>query len=273
MTQLTILKSAKTLHAVADLLGFKASALSFILYKKPSASKYKQFDIPKRYGGTRQICAPSPDLKLLQRRLSELLQNCVEEINKANGLDDKISHGFKRKRSIITNLIGHVLDIHLLRLASRNGCTYSRYADDLTFSTNKTEFPSCIAKRTVGEEHQWSPGNDLARLVKKSGFEINPLKTRMQYRDSRQEVTGLVVNRKVNVRSEYRHTVRAMVHRLFTKGSFELVNRITDDKGAVALNKMAGTTNQLHGMLGFIDGVDLYNKKLIPKAKGSRDQA
>ncbi len=338
MTQLTILKSAETLHAVADLLGFKASALSFILYKKPSASKYKQFDIPKRYGGTRQICAPSPDLKLLQRRLSDLLQNCVEEINEANGLDDKISHGFKRKRSIITNakehrnrnyvfnvdltdffgginfgrvrgffmkdknfslhqdvatvlaqiachenalpqgspcspiisnLIGHVLDIHLVRLASRNGCTYSRYADDLTFSTNKTEFPSCIAKRTVGEEHQWSPGNDLARLVKKSGFEINPLKTRMQYRDSRQEVTGLVVNRKVNVRSEYRHTVRAMVHRLFTKGSFEFVNRMTDDKGAMTLNKIAGTTNQLHGMLGFIDGVDLYNKKLIPKVKGS----
>lgn len=342
MTQLTILKSAKTLHAVAALLGFKASALSFILYKKPSASKYQQFDIPKRYGGTRQICAPSLDLKLLQRRLSDFLQNCVEEINEANGLGDKISHGFKRKRSIITNatehrnrnyvfnvdladffgsinfgrvrgffmkdksfslhqdvatvlaqiachenalpqgspcspvisnLIGHVLDIHLVRLALRNGCTYSRYADDLTFSTNKTEFPSCIAKRTVGEEHQWSPGNDLARLVKKSGFEINPLKTRMQYRDSRQEVTGLVVNRKVNVRSEYRHTVRAMVHHLFTKGSFEFVHRVTDDKGTVTLNKIAGTTNQLHGMLGFIDGVDLYNKKLMPKVKGSKDQS
>ncbi len=102
---------------------------------------------------------------------------------------------------------------------------------------------------------------------------MNPLKTRMQYRDSRQEVTGLVVNRKVNVRSEYRHTVRAMVHRLFTKGSFEFVNKMTDDKGAVTLNKIAGTTNQLHGMLGFIDGVDLYNKKLIPKVKGSKDQS
>lgn len=342
MTQLTTLKSAKTLRDVAALLGFKASALSFILYKKNDTSKYKQFDIAKRYGGTRKICAPSPDLKLIQRRLSDLLQNCVEEINRANGLDDRIAHGFKRKRSIITNakehrnrkyvfnvdltdffgsinfgrvrgflmkdkhfllhtdvatvlaqiacyenalpqgspcspvisnLIGHVLDVHLVRLASHNGCTYSRYADDLTFSTNKPEFPATIAKRIAGDEHKWIPGSELARLVKKSGFDMNPLKTRMQYRDSRQEVTGLVVNKKINVRSEYRHTVRAMVHHLFTKGSFEFVHKVTDGAGTVAVNKIAGTTNQLHGMLGFIDGVDLYNRTLESRGKVSRDQS
>lgn len=342
MTQLAVLKSAKSLHDVADLLGFKAAALSFILYKKNGASKYKQFDIPKRHGGTRQICAPMPELKLLQRRLSDLLQNCVEEINAINSQDDQISHGFKRKRSIITNakehrnrkyvfnvdltdffgsinfgrvrgflmkdknfslhadvatvlaqiacyenalpqgspcspvisnLIGHVLDIHLVRLASQNGCTYSRYADDLTFSTNKPDFPARIAKPTAGDEHQWSPGNELARLVKKCGFEMNPLKTRMQFRDSRQEVTGLIVNRKVNIRSEYRHTVRAMVHSLLTKGSFEFVQKVAGTKGIATLNKIAGTTNQLHGMLGFIDGVDLYSRKLNPKGKVSRDQS
>ena len=338
MTQLTKLKTAKNLHDVAALLGFKASALSFILFRMDDASKYKQFDIPKRYGGIRRICAPLPELKLVQRRLSDTLQNCVEEINIANGLNDRISHGFKRKRSIITNakehrnrkyvfnvdltdffgsinfgrirgffmkdknfslhedvatvlaqiacynnalpqgspcspvisnLIGHVLDIHLVRLASHNGCTYSRYADDLTFSTNKPEFPAPIAKRTAGDESNWRPGNELARLVQKSGFEINPLKTRMQYRDSRQEVTGLVVNRKVNVRSEYRHTVRAMVHHLLTRGSFEFMHKVTDEKGAVSLNKIAGTTNQLHGMLGFIDSVDQYNKALNSKVHDS----
>ena len=342
MSQLIKLRSAKTLRDVAALLGFKASALSFILYKKNDASKYKQFDIPKRHGGTRKICAPFPSLKLIQRRLSNLLQNCVEEINKDIGRENRIAHGFKRKRSIITNakehrnrkyvfnvdltdffgsinfgrvrgffikdinfsldadvatvlaqiacyenslpqgspcspvisnLIGHVLDIHLVRLASHNGCTYSRYADDLTFSTNKPEFPASIAKFTAGDEHNWKPGNELARLVKKSGFEMNPLKTRMQYRDSRQEVTGLVVNRKVNVRSEYRHTVRAMVHHLFTKGSFDFVHRVTDGNGTVTLNKIKGSTTQLHGMLGFIDGVDLYNKTLNPKVKDQRDKS
>jgi len=342
MTQLTKLKSANEIKDVAALLGFKASTLSFILYKKGSASKYESFEIPKRYGGTRQICAPLPELKLLQRRLSDLLQNCLQEINEANGQkNQQLSHGFMRKRTIITNakkhrnrkyvfnvdlsdffgsinfgrvrgffmkdknfslhanvatvlaqiacfenalpqgspcspvvsnLIGHILDIHLVRLASQNGCTYSRYADDLTFSTNKLEFPACIAKRTDNEDNRWVPGIELVRLVESQGFLVNPLKTRMQYRDSRQEVTGLVVNRKVNIRSEYRHTVRAMVHRLLTKGYFEFVHTVNDEKETVTINKIQGNMSQLHGMLGFIDNIDLYNKNITQKTKGKKDQ-
>ena len=342
MTQLIKLKSAKTLRDVAGMLGFKASALSYILYKKNEISKYKKFEIPKRYGGTRQICAPMPDLKLIQSRLSYILQNCVQEINQANNLNDRISHGFKRKRSIITNakehrnrkyvfnvdltdffghinfgrvrgffmqdknfslhqdvatvlaqivcyensipqgspsspvisnLIGHILDIHLVRLASKNGCTYTRYADDLTFSTNKPDFPSTIAKRIDGDENKWMPGKELARLVKKCGFEMNPLKTRMQYRDSRQEVTGLIVNKKVNVRSEYRRTVRSMAHNLFTKGDFKFVHRMVDENGIAALKEVAGTMHQLHGMLGFIESIDRYNKRLsLKKDEVAKDQ-
>jgi len=69
----------------------------------------------------------------------------------------------------------------------------------------------------------------------------------MQYRTSRQEVTALVVNQKVNVPSDYRRTVRAMVHRLFSKGEFHLDGSI-------------GTIDQLHGMLGFIDRIGVYNR-------------
>ena len=339
MIQLTALKSAKTLHDVATLLGFKPAAFAYVVLKLQGTDRYQKFDIPKRYGGTRQICAPLPKLKLVQERLSQLLQDCVEEINEANGRPDQMAHGFKRDCSIITNavrhrnrryvfnadleiffgtinfgrvrgffikdkdfslnatvatllaqiacyenalpqgspcspvisnLIGHVLDIHLVRLASRTGCTYSRYVDDLTFSTNKLLFPSSIAKREPSSPHEWMPGKELTRLVTKSGFVLNPKKTRMQYRDSRQEVTGLIVNKKVNVRCEYRHTVRAMVHRYFTTGTFDFVTKIIDEKGVVVVNKIAGATNQLHGMLGFIDGVDLYNKKANPQKGNSR---
>ena len=47
--------------------------------------------------------------------------------------------------------------------------------------------------------------------TKRTGFAVNDSKTHMMYRRSRQDVTGLIVNKKVNVRWEYRHTVRAMV--------------------------------------------------------------
>lgn len=329
--KLQLLKSAKTLHDVAAFLNFKPHTLSYVLYKKPDGAKYKKFEIPKRHGGTRQISAPLDDLKVLQRNLATFLQDCVETINETNGLADQIAHGFKRKRSIITNarphrnhrfvfnldlsdffgtinfgrvrgffmkdtnfaldkkvatilaqiacfesklpqgspcspvisnLIGHVLDIHLVRLAAKTGCSYTRYADDLTFSTNQPVFPIDIAK-TTGDRHTWVPGDKLKWLIKKNGFEINPKKTRMQYYDSRQEVTGLVVNRKLNVRSEYRHKVRAMVHHLLTTGKFDFIYKLTDAAGIESKQVLPGKLDQLHGMLGFINGVDLYNRKLL----------
>ncbi|MGQ7122368.1 reverse transcriptase domain-containing protein, partial [Escherichia sp. HC-CC4] len=42
---------------------------------------------------------------------------------------------------VITNLITHSLDIKLAAIASRNSSTFTRYADDITFSTRKGEFP------------------------------------------------------------------------------------------------------------------------------------
>ncbi|WP_240472804.1 hypothetical protein [Salinivibrio socompensis] len=41
---------------------------------------------------------------------------------------------------MIANLITNSLDIKLSKLAKRNGCSYTRYADDITFSTRKKAF-------------------------------------------------------------------------------------------------------------------------------------
>ena len=313
-----------------------------MLYKKPPLTKYSSFDVPKRRGGVRKISAPSPELKLLQRNLSDVLQNCAEEINKGKKWQDQLAHGFKRGRSIITNaakhqkrryvfnvdlqdffpainfgrvrgffikdanfmlhpkvatvlaqiachenglpqgapcspvisnLIGHVLDIHLCKLASASGCTYSRYADDITFSTNKPDFPSGIAKRTAGETHKWGVGDKLLDAVTNAGFAINPTKTRMQYRSSRQAVTGLVVNRKVNIPSDYRRTVRAMAHRLFRTGKFQRLRMLRDAKGLLTPGMVDGTMAQLHGMMGHIDAVDRHNFEREAKTASRKQQA
>jgi RNA-directed DNA polymerase len=342
MTRLDDLTAARSLSDVAFLLGFKRAALSFILYKQGDANKYKSFLLAKRSGGTRQINAPTSQLKLVQKRLSSLLQDCMQSINESHGYNDRISHGFKRTRSILTNakchrrrryvlnvdikdffgsinfgrvrgfflkdrnfsldekvatvlaqiacfnnalpqgspcspvisnLIGHILDIHLVRLASAEGCTYTRYADDLTFSTNKRDFPVGIATPMPGNPHVWTPGVSLVERLTASGFELNPLKTRMQYRDSRQEVTGLVVNRKVNVRKEYRYLVRAMVYKLLKTGSFEISRLSVDANGASVVIKEPGSLKQLHGMLGFVDALDLYNRQLERRALKAASQA
>src|SRR5690348_11156935 len=342
MSQLLLLRAASTLQDVATLLQFQPKALAFILYKKPAPNKYSSFEISKRSGGVRKISAPSPDLRLLQRRLSDLLQNCVAEINETHKRKDDMAHGFKRNKSIITNakkhhrrryvfnidlrdffpsinfgrvrglfikdanfmlhpkvatilaqiacynnalpqgspcspvisnLVGHLLDIHLCKLASVNGCTYSRYADDITFSTNKPVFPSDIAKPVQGQQHRWEPGDKLTSTVLQCGFEVNPQKTRMQYRNSRQSVTGLVVNRKVNVRTEYRKMVRAMAQGLFMAGSFQRLWILPDATGTPVPTMVEGTMPQLHGMLGHIDAIDCHNFEIESKVESRRQQA
>jgi len=162
---------------------------------------------------------------------------------------------------VISNLIAHPLDIKLSKLATKAGVTYSRYADDLTFSTNKPEFPLEIA--SFASPHAWNIGAVLTGVVHKSGFEFNPAKTRLQYRDSRQEVTGLTVNRKVNVPATYRYRVRAMVHKLFNTGKFEFVHKKINSDGKIEFeNRVPGTNAQLLGMLSFIDQVDYFNQKI-----------
>ena len=161
---------------------------------------------------------------------------------------------------VFANVIGRVLDSKLSRLAAEKKCTYTRYADDITFSTNLKEFPASIAVQTNGDTHEWLPGEDLRSAIARCGFAINDSKTRMQYRNSRQEVTGLTVNRKISVPSHYRKLVRAMVHSLVTKGSFIKTVTMRDATGSVIEESTACTLDQLHGMLGFINMVDSHER-------------
>lgn len=119
---------------------------------------------------------------------------------------------------VISNLITHILDIKLNKLANDLHCTYTRYADDLTFSTNEKCFPEALARLVRGSEDKWVAGDGLLHLIYRAGFQLNHDKTRMQRRDSRQDTTGLIVNQKVNVRHEYYKKARAMCHHLFTHG-------------------------------------------------------
>lgn len=119
---------------------------------------------------------------------------------------------------VISNLIGNILDSRLLALARDARCTYTRYADDLTFSTNEKLFPTEIAVNVHGAD--WDVGAKLRKTIDKTGFFINPAKTRMSLRQSRQTVTGLVVNAKANINQDYYRAARAMCNSLFQTGYY-----------------------------------------------------
>lgn len=121
---------------------------------------------------------------------------------------------------IISNMIAHIMDVRLGKLAATAKCTYTRYEDDLTFSTNQKQFPTEVAYEVLGASGGWALSDLLVDQVCRSGFIVHPTKTRMQRRPSQQLVTGLTVNEKVNVRATYYRAARAMSDSLFKNGSY-----------------------------------------------------
>jgi RNA-directed DNA polymerase len=101
----------------------------------------------------------------------------------------------------LSNLLARRLDARLNGLAGKLGFTYTRYADDLTFSAN----PEAAAKT----------GYLLARvrhIVADEKLVVNESKTRVLRRNARQSVTGIVVNQRPNIPRRTRRRLRAILH-------------------------------------------------------------
>lgn len=103
-------------NELANYLGIPRSKLTHILYVKKPDSYYTTFEIPKRNGDTRAICAPSGDLKVLQKKLSNILWLYQRNIWEENGIKPNISHGFEKEKSIITNARIHRNKRYVLNL-------------------------------------------------------------------------------------------------------------------------------------------------------------
>lgn len=254
---------------VAQLLDVRFSILIHTVLRVSSTNKYRSFTIPKKTGGTRTILAPNKTLKIIQRKLADIL-NCVYEPKPA-------AHGFVQSRSIVSNAKSHVrrkfvfnvdlydffpsinfgrvrgmfmatpynlppeaatllaqiccfdqsipqgaptspivsnmicskMDRQLQLLAKEQKCTYTRYCDDITFSSNHRHFPKELAYVDKDECHV---GQALSGIILSNGFKLNTKKTRLLTPDCRQEVTGLVTNRKANVKRRLVRQIRAMLH-------------------------------------------------------------
>lgn len=80
----------------------------------------------------------------------------------------------------LSNIIAYDLDIRLSKMSDRFHFVYSRYADDLTFSSKEY-----ISKNAY---------HDIIQLIQNEGFKVNYKKTRFASKDQRMEVTGLLIN-------------------------------------------------------------------------------
>lgn len=299
------MKNIKTRNDFAKFIGVKLQTLTYLLYIKKIDNCYNTLEIPKKNGDTRTICVPNKNLKKVQKKLYNKLSTYYDEIKTQNNFTSKISHGFEKNRSIVTNaevhknkryvvnldllvffpsinfgrvrsyfiknnyfeinddiatilaqltcykgtlpqgastsplianMICNIMDIRILKIAKKYRLDYTRYADDLTFSTNNKYFLNDYDKFL----------EDIKNIIHRSGFELNSKKTRLLFSNSRQEVTGLVVNKKISVPKEYYKNTRAMAHSLYKNGYF-----LIDDE--------VGTIEQLEGRFSFINQINLYN--------------
>lgn len=282
------LKSIPNLRYLSAVLGRNLKRqITYIAYKLPPASKFREFTIPKRSGGTRNIQAPRVALLNLQKSIKPLLErdyrprinvhgfvagqdrsivsNAEQHVQKKWVLNidlenyfgsihfgriagrlqtkpysytpeiakfvahiacyptERVIDGKMEDTSVLmtggaispllANIVTDKLDSELARFCSQLGCTYTRYADDITISSNRNKFPGKIARFEDPEDHKSVVlSEEFLDLIEENGFAVNHSKTRLLPAIFSQEVTGLIVNKKVNVPRTFIRQVRAMLH-------------------------------------------------------------
>jgi len=112
---------------------------------------------------------------------------------------------------IVSNIICRSLDDQLLGLAKRHQLVYTRYADDITFSTTRSHFPKEVACYDEIRQRV-TLGDSLIKAIHNQRFAINYNKVRLQTPITRQEVTGLTVNEFPNVSRRFIRKLRGMLH-------------------------------------------------------------
>lgn len=106
----------------------------------------------------------------------------------------------------LSNIITYEMDVKLTALAEKHGLTYTRYADDLTFSGN-IESPNTIL-------------NNIRKIVKQEGFALKIKKTRFLRRNRRKIVTGISISsgEKLTIPKAKKRELRKNIHFILTRG-------------------------------------------------------
>ncbi len=122
----------------------------------------------------------------------------------------------------LANLICRKIDSRLNGYSSKSGWKYSRYADDLIFSTTSEDsYPHRLIK-------------SISSIISEEGFKVNQSKTRLMRAPNRQTVTGLVVNNEVTLSRRDLKRMRAFFHQCSSKGLDFMSEKIGKDALSVA---------------------------------------
>ena len=143
----------------------------------------------------------------------------AQKIDKETGQTNRFLPQGSPASPAITTLIAYKMDKRLEGLAKKMGFTYTRYADDLTFSSdlkldtnNKNE-----TNKIIGSLLYF-----VKKVVESEGFMVHPDKTHIMRKGNQQKVTGIIVNQnaanKLGIDRKLLRKFRAFLHQTSKTG-------------------------------------------------------
>lgn len=113
---------------------------------------------------------------------------------------------------MLTNAMCYDLDVRLFSLCSRLGVTYTRYADDMYFSTSAPNVLKLVQKQVK---------ETVTELSIPKGLKINSKKTHHSSKKNRMAVTGMIIttDNKISVGRNKKREVRSLIHKWNTLDS------------------------------------------------------
>ena len=149
---------------------------------------------------------------------------------------------------VLSNMICFRLDKQLMAIAKKTRCIYTRYADDITFSSHQP--PIALFKATLPPSGRFSPdllAPEFHDAFTRNGFVINPDKMHYADRYSRRIVTGLKVNELLNVDRRYVRNIRAAIHSVEKLGVVRAEQKFREKHGGCS-----GLAAHLQGKIAFL---------------------
>lgn len=164
---------------------------------------------------------------------------------------------------VLSNIVCQRLDFLLTGVAKRFGLRYTRYADDITFSSMHNVYQP---------ESEFL--KELHRIIAEQNFHIKESKTRLQKDGYRKEVTGLLVNEKANVQQRYIKQLRMWLYYWerygYERASGFFLQQYIADKGHVK-NGKPDMVNVISGKLDYLKMVKGADNALYLKLKSRFD--
>lgn len=167
-------------------------------------------------------------------------ESVVVALSKITTLENKLPMGAPTS-PMLSNIVARRLDKRFSLLGKKIGFNYTRYADDIAISSDKKGIDKSLPF--------------FEKIISEEGFRINKTKLNVLRNSNCQTITGVIVNRKVNINKSDFKRLRAVLHNCRTKGvELQRLNWQREEKVIIPANEQFKNI-----LLGHINFVNMIN--------------